>query len=128
MMAKVAGRPPKTDAERRDYKVGVRFTEEERHQIEALAAACSLSFSEFVRKAALGRRLRATVPAVNREAWAELARVVSNLNQIAHRLNAAEGGAGDLAAVLAETREQVQALRRDLLGMGGDDDPEHHDR
>ena len=64
--------------------------------------------------AAALHRLPPTIPEVNREAWAALARTAANLNQIAHRLNA-----GD-ALPLAEVRATLDAFRRDLIGVKHD--------
>lgn len=60
------------------------------------------------------RALPPTIPEVNREAWAALARTAANLNQIAHRLNV-----GD-ALPLAEVRAALDAFRRDLIGAKHD--------
>lgn len=69
-----------------------------------------MSRAAYLRAAAL-HRPPPTVPEVNREQWAELARTAANLNQIAHRLNA-----GD-ALPLAEVRAALEAFRRSLIGV-----------
>lgn len=72
------------------HVVAIRLNREERVLIEGLAAEAGLPPATFIRQAALGAVVptRAEIPAVNREAYLELARVGSNLNQIAHHLNA----------------------------------------
>lgn len=64
---------------------------------------------EWLRMAAL-EKLPPTVPAINAQAWAELARAAANLNQIARALNAGEkierGG----------LRDQLNRFRAALIG------------
>jgi hypothetical protein len=75
--------------------------------------------SEWLRRAGLAKRLAPAIPAVNREAWAALARTSANLNQIARSMNAAgQIRDADLVGILAELHGQVQALRLDLVGIG----------
>lgn len=52
----------------------------------------------------------APAPELNREAWVELSRAASNLNQLAKRLN--EGGEADAQEILAE----LAAFRASLIG------------
>ena len=77
---------------------------------------------EYLRAASRGV-LPPTIPAINREAWASLARVVGNLNQYQHRINdgLAAGHDPELIQALAD---QVQKLRAELLGIGGADESE----
>ena len=84
------------------------------------ADAAGVTPTAWMRCAALSRvPLRAVVPAVSREAYAELARHAANLNQLAR---VAHDGRAFLSPVLFELlREEVQKLRLELLGA-------HHDR
>lgn len=65
---------------------------------------------EWLRCASLDK-LPPVIPAVNREAWIALGRVGTNLNQIAHGINA-----GDIPD-LAEIRAVLAELRATLLGI-----------
>lgn len=72
--------------ERRDNRtavVPIRFTISEREHLRANANEARLSLSEWVRRAALQRRMPpTTVPAVNLDTYQELCRVGNNLNQL----------------------------------------------
>lgn len=110
------GRPPATDP--RSERVTVRFTLAEHVDLANRAAEAGLELSEFIRRTALGRRVQAPVPPLNREAWLALAPTAANLNQLATHLN--RGGVvhgDDLADVLRSLHEDVQALRRALIAV-----------
>lgn len=71
-------------------------------------------------------RLPPQVPAINREAWIELSRLAGNLNR--YQVAIEEGHAqGMPPGLVVELREQVQALRRDLLGLHDQELPEDED-
>ena len=102
----------------------------EREQVQAKADAAHLTLAAFLRKAALGQRVHA-VPTGNAAKWAELARTTAALSNLAKHANAEakrqrehDGGAVVLIDVppdlLENLRAEVEALRRDLLGMGGE--------
>jgi urease gamma subunit len=55
------------------------------------------------------------IPAINREAWADLARTAANLNQYQKSVN--EGMIPDSGFDFASLYNEVQALRNDLLGI-----------
>lgn len=115
------GRP--RSAQTRTAQVQVRLTPAE------LTAICERAggrgkVAAYLRSLGLGRRPRGQVPAINREAWIELAATAANLNQLAHHANA---GRGMLPTALEQTIatmfEQVAALRLALLGVSEDDAP-----
>jgi hypothetical protein len=94
--------------------VPVRCLPEEREALKAKAAAAGLSLSSYLRFAGLGdpgiRARRA--PTVNAQALAQavaaLNKVGSNLNQIAHALNAGQAaGSADAIRALQATRDAV---------------------
>lgn len=102
----------------------------ERTQVQAKADAAHLSLAAFLRRAALGQRVHA-VPTGNAAKWAELARTTSALSNLAKHANAEAkrqregGGAVVLIDVppdlLERLRAEVEALRRELLGMEGNE-------
>ena len=97
----------------------MRLTPAERAAVEALAQAVHLSVSEWVRRALLGRRMPASVPIVNREAWKKLGPLAANLNQAVKAIH--RGKADPLPLdLLEQLRREVQALREELRGR----DPE----
>jgi hypothetical protein len=102
--------------------IGVHVSAGEYASLRERAAQMLMTPAQWLREAALSRRLPSPpVAAINREEYAELARLAANLNQLAHLAN--EGGRvtvteGLLARVATETRR----LRLALLGIGGKDD------
>ena len=78
----------------------------------------SMTPAQWLREAALTRRLPSPpVPAINREQYAELARLAANLNQLSRKAN--EGQAVTLSdALLKLMIEETKRLRLALLGIG----------
>lgn len=101
------------------HVVAIRLSRSERTHVERLASEAGLPPATFIRQAALSAVVlaRAEIPAVNRETYLELARVGSNLNQIAHHLNAGTATGVDesvvrrLAAVAKSLALQVLSER-----------------
>ena len=84
---------------------GVQFnmwlSQEEKAKIQEKANKAGISMSEYIRRCALGRKIpQYGDVAVLREISAELGKIGSNLNQIAHHLNA--GGSVDLQEVIKD--------------------------
>lgn len=110
-------RPPLPDHERRTVNLTVRLTEGEAADLTTRAAELGLAAGPFLREAALARRLPSPpVPELNRTAWADLSKLASNLNQLARLAHA--GQLADVGPeILDDLANQVQALRRELLGL-----------
>lgn len=121
------------EAERRDSMITLRVTASERAQIEAASESAGRSVSEHLRKSAVDAGASTLVPELNREAWLELSRAVSNLNQIARQANRfgmavrEVGLSRDVLRAIVrlmrrtedeavELSAKVQALRRELYG------------
>ena len=108
--------------ERRTHTVSVRLNVAELARLDSLRDTVQMQRGEYLRAAAL-HRLPPTIPVINREAWAKLARSAANLNQIARHLN--EVGA---SGFVNEVRAAVDMFRGDLLGVkfdtkvGGEED------
>ena len=119
--------PAPLDADdKRDHTVSVRLNAGELDRLDTLRAQVSMQRGEYLRAAAL-HLLPPTIPALNREAWAAMARVAGNLNQYQTAIN--EGRAHEYPhGFLDELRDMVQGFRRDLIGVrhdvNGDDDEE----
>ena len=65
----------------RSKRLSVYVTEAELAAIEKKAASVGMPAPAFLREAGLDR-LPPVIPAINQEAWADLARAAANLNQI----------------------------------------------
>jgi hypothetical protein len=97
--------------------VAARVSAAEYAVLDERARGAGLSIGSYLRSCALGSagpRARRS-PSINAEllayAVAQLNRAGNNLNQIAHRLNAADAvGANDSTAAIAETREAVRQI------------------
>ncbi len=88
----------------------VRFTPTEHHEIQAKSLASSLSLSEYVRRAALQRKLPpSTAPEINRAVYEELCRIGNNLNQLVKAVHS-----GKAASVGLGLFEQLQGSLRTL--------------
>ena len=106
-------RPRLGEAERRRRTIGVRVTEAEEAELRERAQAARLSLGAYLRRRALGQRVRS---AVERRLGAaelrELNRIGVNLNQMARALNS---GAVSSPAETQEVVEQVGELVAKLL-------------
>ena len=112
------GPEPKPESELRRHPITCRVTDAELIQIDA-GRPDGMSRGEWIRTKALKRKLPRAIPEINRKAWADLARSLGNLNQIAKHLN--QGG-GDLPGAVDQVKQiraEVQNLRSDLLGVSG---------
>ena len=107
----VAGLLP---AEQLRKRVNIYLTAQERERIESGARSAGITVSNFIRLAALGQKVE-TVPTLNAQAYGQLGKLASNLNQLARSAN--EGRVvGIDPLLLYQIAEQVQLLRLDLAG------------
>lgn len=95
-------------------RVDIYLTAAERDDIAKRASSSRLAVSAFIRKAAMGQRV-ATVPTGNAKRWESLARLASNLNQVAHHLNAGHAQGCD-PHLIEHLLDEVQGLRLELMG------------
>lgn len=105
---KKRGKRPLPPDRARTHRVSVSFDPQEWASVEARRGG--MSRAAWLRAAALAQ-LPHQVPAINRQAYAELARTAANLNQISRRLNA-----GD-AVQVDEVSAALAALRREIMGV-----------
>jgi hypothetical protein len=112
------GRPKGDPAAVRVATIGVRVSPDEFSALRTKAAQMSMTPAQWLREAALTRRLPSPpVPAINREQYAELARLAANLNQLSRKAN--EGQAVTISdALLKLMIEETKRLRLALLGIG----------
>ena len=113
------GRPKGDPAAVRVATIGVRVSPDEFAALRTKAEHMSMTPAQWLREAALTRRLPSPpIPAINREQYAELARLAANLNQLSRKAN--EGQAVTISdALLKLIIEETKRLRLALLGIGG---------
>lgn len=78
------GRTPKPDSEKRRNVVNVWLTDDELAELEQRRG--KMRRGAYVR-ACYQKHVPPEIPEINRQAWTELSRAASNLNQIARKLN-----------------------------------------
>ena len=115
------GRPKGDPAAVRASTIGVRVSADEYAALRAKAEQMGMTPAQWLREAALSRRLPSPpVPAINREQYAELARLSANLNQLARLTHSGEPVTVTVAdALLQRLAGEVGRLRLALLGAGG---------
>ena len=113
------GRPKGDPSAVRASTIGVRVSAEEYAALRAKAEQMGMTPAQWLREAALSRRLPSPpVPPINREQYAELARLSGNLNQLAHAANIGQNVAVN-DALLQRLAGEVGRLRLALIGAGG---------
>ena len=101
-----------TQRELRCRVLRFRVTDAEMERLSERAHDCGLTLSAFVRQVSLGAVPRTRPHAVQRDAIYQLARVGSNLNQLARHANATHRVelSRRLAEVLAEVKQAIERL------------------
>ena len=105
-------RPRLGESERRTHTIGVRVTEAEAEELRERAQAARLSVAAYVRRRALGQRVRTAELRLGAAELRELNRIGVNLNQMARALNS---GAVSSPAEIQEAVERVGELVAKLL-------------
>ena len=105
----------------------IRFDDAEWQTVEERSREVGIPPSAFVRQAALAS-MPATIPEVNREAWAALARPLGNINQLAHHLNSGQPAGNvnwsKVSAGIERLGADIRALRNTLLGVVAESEEE----
>jgi len=113
------GRPKNEPGTVRDVTIGVRVSPSEYVALKIKTEALSVTPAQWLRQAALSRRLPSPpVPAINREEYANLARLAANLNQLAKAANEGRNVVVN-DGLMERLTAEVNRLRLGLLGMGG---------
>lgn len=117
-------RPQKDTDAKRDLTIRVRVTSAEKHHIWQLAADAGYTPSDFMRLKTIASVPLRRVPTPDREAllklMAELGKIGSNVNQIAHALNYYKAS-GQLAGVnpddITHTLAELDGLTAQVLNV-----------
>lgn len=112
-------RPLSPPSKLRD-RVDVYLTPAERNLIAEKAEVAGLPISTFLRKSALSQQIKAP-PKFALEKWAELARVGSNLNQIAKAVNSGQKLPFE-PFILLDLEKAIGDLRDQLLSGSSRED------
>ncbi len=114
---KKTGRPTLPSEDIRQYVIGVRVNLKERTLLARKAQMLNLSLSQCLRELSIKKNINhLVVPAINRQAYAELAKLGSNLNQLLQLSYRLDKNAIP-EQLINETHEAVTKLRCDLLGL-----------
>lgn len=109
------GRPCLPKHELRTHKIEFWLSDIELADLHYLAAQAAVSNAVLVRSLIAKKPLkRITTPAVNRETYAELGKIGSNINQLAKFANSY--GYSDQASQLNDLYNVINKLRSELLG------------
>ena len=104
--AAVMGRRKLSDRERRRHQVNISLRDDERAELLRRADLARMPVHDYVRRRALSDRLRVVPPRrLGVEEFREVARLSSNVNQIARALNSGRGW------VRPETARELERLR-----------------
>jgi hypothetical protein len=111
------GRPKSDPSALRASTIGVRVSANEYAALRDKSEKMGMTPAQWLREAALSRRLpQPPVPPINREQYAELARLAANLNQLARRAN--EGYPVTVSdEFLRQLSDEVRRLRLTLIGV-----------
>lgn len=111
------GPVPRPAEELRLHSVSCRLTDAELATLDERRG--EVSRGEWLRRAALSQPPR-VVPTINKEAWSELSRTASNLNQLTRALNEGRWQSGDREAAQKSLRmvwDQLKVVRAQLIGL-----------
>jgi hypothetical protein len=106
------GRKKLSKDEKRRFQIKCSLTKSEMEKVN-LGRPEGMSSGEWLRRKALDKKLPRAIPEINRQAWADLARVTGNLNQIAKRLNIRNENDFSIEPI----KKEIINLRNKLIGL-----------
>jgi hypothetical protein len=115
---KKGGRRKLDPAAVRERTIGVRVSADELAVISRMAAERGMTPVQLLRETALSNKLppkQAIVPSINREMYAELAKIGVNLNQLARAANQGYAVTVD-DSLLGRVYDKLSQMQRILLG------------
>lgn len=95
---------------KRTHTLSARFNDEEIKQINTRRGR--MTSGQWLRSASLGRAIPNPIPEANGLAWAGLAKLASNVNQIAKALNS-----HDYSTEANEVLQLIKEVRAKLIGI-----------
>ena len=122
------GRPRSDPLALRTETIGVRVSTAEYAALRAKAEAMAMTPAQWLREAALTRRLPSPpVAAINGEQYGELGRLAANLNQLTRLANSNQQ-VTVADALLRKLTDEVTRLRLALVGLDGDSSDDNSGR
>jgi hypothetical protein len=117
-------RPKNAPGSVRTATIGVRVSPAEYERLKAKAAEMGMSPAQWLRRAALDRRLPpAPAAPVNLDTYRELARIGVNLNQAVAKIH--DGSAHDIPReIIRHLYETLQQIQAQVMGGGHDRESE----
>jgi hypothetical protein len=82
------GRPPKSNSQKKKYKVDVKMATEEYYSLKSKASEANLTISEYMRQCIAGSSVRERITPEVQGYIRKLSGMANNLNQIARQANA----------------------------------------
>ncbi|WP_157888372.1 plasmid mobilization protein [Neptunicoccus sediminis] len=104
---------------KRDHQITVRLTGSEHRKLQQATSGRSIAALVRDRLLGLSKETGPQVPLVNRQAWIDLSRTASNLNQMCYRLNT--GGRPEVDRILpllSLLQRNLEQVRAGLIGGG----------
>ena len=95
---------------KRTHTLSARFNDDEMRQINTRRGR--MTSGQWLRSASLGRAIPNPIPEANGLAWAGLAKLASNVNQIAKALNS-----HDYSTEANEVLQLIKEVRAKLIGI-----------
>jgi hypothetical protein len=112
-MQKRHGPLPKPEADRRNCRVSVFLTSQEKSALAERSG--KITISQYLRLTGFGLRPPTQTPQIHLHLWRDLARVGGNLNQIAHNLNSGmDVEISNLLAVIKQVDSRLKEVREKL--------------
>ncbi|WP_069301509.1 plasmid mobilization protein [Neptunicoccus sediminis] len=102
---------------KRDHQITVRLTEREYRKLQKAASGSSVAALVRDRLLGLSKETTPQIPLVNRQAWIELSRTASNLNQMSYHLNTGTRPEVDrILPLLSLLQRNLEQVRAGLIG------------
>lgn len=112
------GGRPKASSENLKKNRVFKMNDKDFEQIKALAALGKKSPSEIVRRSIKGLKIYTAPDVANTQCWSNLSRALSNLNQIAFRLNyISKGGKEEGAVTDKELKGTIEDVKVEVVRL-----------
>ena len=114
------------DDTNRNHKITVRFSEDEYDQINFICEVLGITYSQYLRRAALTRRIEhPTIYATfsdnaAQQLTGQMGKIGSNLNQIAHHYNGGGVRSREMYERTQRAISELYAMKYEVEKMGGE--------